>query len=307
LNQWDIFDSFLVKKTTINAISEVHAMPIHGPYRNILDSLSAHIAILDEYGVIVETNRAWKEFAAANGLEGAGDSVGQNYLDICDSSDTETGKLAAIGIRKVLAGEVQEFNMQYPCHSPTEERWFIMRSVKLRTTAVPHVVVSHENITPVMQAQQELVKKEAELSRQKKMLEDSNTALKVLLEHREQDRIHMEGDILANIRRLVKPYLEELRFTAQDERNRNLVKIINSRLDEIASPFLNRLTSLNRLLTPREIDVAVLVREGRTSKEIAELLTVSVSGVDFHRKKIRSKLGLTGGKSNLRSYLLSLQ
>jgi len=139
------------------------------------------------------------------------------------------------------------------------------------------------------------------------MLEDSNIALKVLLEHREQDRVRLEENILANIRKLVKPYLEKLLFQKLDERTRNLVDIIAARLDEIASPFLNRLASINRVLTPKEIDVAALVREGRTSKEIAEILNISVSGADFHRKKIRQKLGLTNEKSNLRSYLLSLQ
>jgi DNA-binding CsgD family transcriptional regulator len=128
-----------------------------------------------------------------------------------------------------------------------------------------------------------------------------------LLEHREQDRARLEENVLANIRKLVRPYVENLRFQKLEERNRNLVEIIVSRLDEIASPFLNRLTSMHRLLTPREIDVAVLVREGKTSKEIAELLDISASGVDFHRKKIREKLGLTNEKSNLRSALLSLQ
>jgi DNA-binding CsgD family transcriptional regulator len=63
---------------------------------------------------------------------------------------------------------------------------------------------------------------------------------------------------------------------------------------------------MNRLFTPREIDVAALVREGKTSKEIADLLNVSVSAVDFHRKKIRKKLGLKNDKSNLRSHLLTL-
>jgi DNA-binding CsgD family transcriptional regulator len=91
-----------------------------------------------------------------------------------------------------------------------------------------------------------------------------------------------------------------------DERSWNLLKIARQRLDEIVDPFLNRLTSLNRLLTPREIDVVSLVREGRTSKEIADLLNVSVSAVDFHRKKIRKKLGLANDRANLRSYLLSL-
>ena len=276
-------------------------------YRDIIDSLSAQIAIIAESGVIVETNRAWREFGAANGLAPPHDSIGQNYLDVCSSANEEAGELTAIGIRKILAGELQAFNMQYPCHSPEEKRWFVVRVVPLRTGGEPRLVVSHENITPVVMAQEELKDKEAELSRQKKMLEDSNTALNVLLEHREQDKVRLEENVLANVRQLVRPHLEMLLQQRLDDRSRNLLAIIAARLDEITSPFLNRFTSLHRILTPREVEVAVLVREGRTSKEIARLLPLSVSGVDFHRKTIRKKLGLRHGKTNLRSYLLSLQ
>ena len=240
----------------------------------IIDSLSAQIAIIDESGLVTWTNRAWQEFGAENGLQPPVDSVGLNYLEVCDNSDDEAGELAAIGIRRVMAGELQAFNMQYPCHSPTEERWFIVRVVKLKAEGKPEVIVSHENISPVIRAQQELKRKEAELSRQKKMLEDSNIALKVLLEHREQDRIRMEGNVLANVSRLVKPYVAALQFQQADEGNRNLVGIIQARLDEIVSPFLNRLTSVHRMLTPREVEVAVMVREGKTSKEMAEVLNI---------------------------------
>ena len=61
------------------------------------------------------------------------------------------------------------------------------------------------------------------------------------------------------------------------------------------------------LLSPQEIEVANMVRRGRSSKEIAEVLGISTSGVDFHRKKLRQKLGLTKSSRNLRSYLLSLK
>jgi DNA-binding CsgD family transcriptional regulator len=275
-------------------------------YRNIIDSLSAQIAILNDSGVIIATNKSWQEFGEANNLQPPVDSKGQNYLEVCDRSGDEAGELTAIGIRKVLSGKLQAFNMQYPCHSPTEERWFVVRVVKLKATGVPQVVVSHENITPVISAHEDLKKKEMELSQQKKMLEDSNIALKVLLEHREQDRVRLEENVLVNVRKLVRPYLEKLRLQKLNEHNLNLVEIIESRLEELTSPFLNRLTAIHRFLTPREIDVAALVREGRTSKEIAGLLNLSVSGVDFHRKMIRKKLGLSNEKSNLRSYLLSL-
>lgn len=276
--------------------------------REIIDSLSAHIAILDKDGIILLTNRAWQEFGAANNLQGTADSLGQNYLFITEQAADKTGHIIAQGIRKVISGDLQEFFTNYPCHSPKEEHWFALRVVRLQSAAeYIQVIVSHEDITPIMQAQVNLRKKEEELLQQKKMLEESNVALRVLLDHREKDRQNLEENVLANVRKLVFPYVEELNYRKLDDRGKNLVDIIQQRLKEIVSPFLNRLTSLNRLLTPREIDVAALVREGKTSKEIAELLTISVSGVDFHRKQIRKKIGLTNEKSNLRSYLLSLQ
>jgi DNA-binding CsgD family transcriptional regulator len=276
--------------------------------REIIDSLSAHIAILDKDGIILLTNRAWREFGVANSLQGPIDSLGQNYLLISEQAADKTGHIIAQGIRKVISGDLQEFFTNYPCHSPTEKHWFALRVVRLQTAVNElQVIVSHEDITPIMQAQVNLRKKEEELLQQKKMLEESNVALKVLLEHREKDRQSLEENVLANVRKLVVPYVEELIYRKLDDRSRNLVEIIQQRLEEIISPFLNRLTSLNRMLTPKEIDVAALVREGRTSKEIAEVLTITVSGVDFHRKQIRKKLGLTNEKSNLRSYLLALQ
>lgn len=276
--------------------------------REIIDSLSAHIAILDKDGVILLTNRAWQEFGAANNLQGPMDSLGQNYLLISEQAEEETGHIIAQGIRKVISGDLQEFFTNYPCHSPTEQHWFALRVVKLQTAAEGlQVIVSHEDITPIMQAQVNLRKKEEELLQQKKMLEESNVALRVLLEHREKDRQSLEENVLANVRKLIVPFLEELSYHKLDDRSKNLLEIVHQRLEEVVAPFLNRLTSMNRLLTPREIDVAAFIREGKTSKEIAGLLNISVSGVDFHRKMIRKKLGLTNEKSNLRSYLLSLQ
>ena len=274
----------------------------------IIDSLSAHIAILDKDGIIILTNRAWQEFGSANNLQGPIDSLGQNYFLISEQTSDKTGYIIAQGIRKVISGDLQEFFTNYPCHSPTEKRWFALRVVRLQSAAKDmQVIVSHENITPIMQAQENLRDKEEELLQQKKMLEESNVALKVLLEHREKDRQSLEENVLVNVRKLVVPFLDELSYRKLDERSQNLLEIVHQRLEDVVAPFLNRLTSMNSLLTPREVDVASFIREGKTSKEIAELLNISVSGVNFHRKMIRKKLGLTNEKSNLRTYLLSLQ
>lgn len=276
--------------------------------REIIDSLSAHIAVLDRMGTIILTNRAWQDFGAANNLKGPADSLGQNYISITEQSGDAAADIITRGIRKVISGEIMEFFTNYPCHSPTEKRWYAMRVTRSRfVDPNMQVVVSHEDITPIMQAQEKLRIKEEELSRQKTMLEESNVALRVLLEHREKDRRRLEENVLANIRKLVLPPLEELGRRTSDERGLNLLRMVQERLEEVVDPFLNRLTAVNRLLTPREIDVAALVREGRTSKEIADLLNVSVSAVDFHRKKIRKKMGLNNDRANLRSYLLSLR
>ena len=278
--------------------------------RTVLNSLSAHIAILDENGVILETNKAWQIYAVKSGLRETYDHRGVNYLEICDattgSEAADAGKVAQ-GIRAVIRGDLEEFLFDYPCHSEDGPHWYYMRTIRMAGPGPIRVVVSHENITPVIKTQEDLKRKELELLQQKKMLEDSNIALKVLLEHRDQDRTRMEENVLVNIGRLIRPYLEKLKFQTSDERSRNIIGIIESRLEEITSPFLNRLTALHRILSPREIDIVTLVREGRTSKEIAELLSISVSGVDFHRKRIRKKLGLTNEKTNLQSYLAALR
>ena len=283
-------------------------MPRESYCREIIDSLSAHIAVLDRTGVIILTNRAWQDFGAANNLTGPADSLGQNYISITERAGDEAADIIAKGIRKVISGEFLEFFTNYPCHSPSEKRWYAMRVVRSRFAGKDvQVIISHEDITPIMLAQENLRLKEEELSRQKTLLEESNVALKVLLDHRENDRRRLEENVLVNVRKLVVPPLENLQLRIMDERSRNLLTTVLERLEEVVDPFLNRLAAMNRLLTPREIEVAALVREGRTSKEIAGLLNVSVSAVDFHRKKVRKKLGLASDRSNLRSYLLSLR
>jgi two-component system sensor histidine kinase/response regulator len=125
--------------------------------RATVDALSAQIAIVDDGGVIVDVNRAWQAFAEANGSPGTGGSaagapcgVGMNYLALCESvagEDRETARAAAEGIRRVLAGGQGEFYMEYPCHSPTEQRWFALRVTRFAGGPPVRAVVAHENIT----------------------------------------------------------------------------------------------------------------------------------------------------------------
>ena len=278
-------------------------------YKLALDSISAHVAILDEQGQIIETNRAWREFGSANGIKVDPSCIGQNYLEICDSvstDDFDDPAVIAAGIKQVIKGEIREFFINYPCHSPTEERWFALKVVRFREPGSNKVIMSHENITPLMKAHRDLAEKEQSIREQAEKLEEINIALKVLLDHRQKDRIQLEENMLANVRTLILPYVQQLMDFKLPERERTMVEIIEERLGEITSPFLNRLSSLYAVLTPQEIKVATMVREGRSSAEIADVLMITTSAIDFHRKQIRKKLGMTGNSSNLRSHLMSI-
>lgn len=282
-------------------------------YKEVVNSISAHVAIIDKQGVILETNRAWDQFAKENDMDQTFQSVGTNYLNICEagtegqSEDGADVKEVAQGIHGVLTGELQEFMTHYPCHSPEQKRWFVVRVVPLQEEQKAKAIVTHENITPIMEMQEALKEKEVELLQEREKLEETNTALRVLLRQRDEDRTRLEETVYNNVDRLVLPYIEKLLQGKLSDKHRTLAEIADNNLRDIISPFLRTLSTLGLLLTPQEIEVANLVRNGRSSKEIADIMSLSVAGVDFHRKRLRQKLGLANTKKNLRSFLLTLE
>ena len=155
---------------------------------------------------------------------------------------------------------------------------------------------------------EELVKERtAELEKKSANLEELNIALNVLLRQREKDKDELEEKVLANIKELVMPYIYRLRKSLPKGKDADYVDIIESNLVNIVSPFSNKLSSKYMNLTPKEIQVANLIKEGKTTKEIAELLNISPGTTEFYRKKIRAKLNLKNTKNNLRAYLLTLR
>lgn len=155
-------------------------------------------------------------------------------------------------------------------------------------------------------AEDDLKQSEKELQLKSQTLEEANIALKVLLKHREEDKSAMEENILSNVKKLILPSIEKLKTMKLNEIQSEHVNIIENQLQEIISPFLHNLTTKHFNLTPREIQIATLIKEGKTTKEMTEYLNISATAVDFHRKNIRSKLGIKNKKSNLRSLLLSM-
>ena len=297
-------------RNNIVCVPEKRESGLNDPFaRTVFDSLSAHIAILDENGVILATNRAWQRFAGANDMEGDFDSVGYNYVEICEASageDAEYGQKAAQGIRDVIKGDLEEFLLDYPCHTPTEKHWFYMRAIRLADPETVMAIVSHEEITALKLAEESLLENEKLLKEQKQELEETNIALKVLLKQREGDRIDLEQKVLNNIKELVFPYIEKLKNSNLKSSQKSTLEIVENHLKDIISPFLKRVSALSSILTPQELQVATLVKDGKSSKEIADMLNISLSTVNFHRKNLRVKFGLSNKQTNLRSYLMSM-
>ncbi len=167
-----------------------------------------------------------------------------------------------------------------------------------------------DNVTARNRAESALRKTNAELEerigRRTKSLEETNAALKVILKQREADKEELEENVITNVKELILPYLEKLRSSKLNADQKTLVEILESNLNAIVSPFTGKLSLNFYNLTPQEIRVADLVRNGKTNKEIAELLNLSKSTILTHRHHLRSKLGLKHKKTNLRSHLLSL-
>jgi hypothetical protein len=154
--------------SNIASISE--ALPVAGPspkaspaLQDIIDALSAHLAILDSQGTITAVNQAWVDYADRNGGKAPDHGIGLNYLSLCqtdardDASSPEEGSAdyfamrSCHGIRQVLNGETVKFQLTYPCHSPTEECWFLLTVTPLATDSGLGAVVANENVTTLKQ------------------------------------------------------------------------------------------------------------------------------------------------------------
>jgi FixJ family two-component response regulator len=153
----------------------------------------------------------------------------------------------------------------------------------------------------------ELQQKERELEYKSLNLEETNAALKVLLRQRKEDRLQLEEKVIANVREFVLPFIERLKQTGLTDTQSTFTGIIETNLKEITAPFSPKLSPRYMTLTPNEIHVVNLVKQGKRTREIADLLDRTYGTVGSRRCHIRKKIGIKGKKANLRTQLLSYQ
>ena len=172
-----------------------------------------------------------------------------------------------------------------------------------------HVLGVSRDVTPRKKAEEELKKAHSELEEKVKerteYLDEANIALKVLLNKREQDKTDLEEKIMVNFRELIQPVLEILKRSSLKERQRAYLEILETNLNDILSPLLKGLSSKYVRFSPMENQVANLIKQGKRTKEIADILNLSGKTIEFHRDNIRKKTGIKNKKINLRTYLQS--
>ncbi len=166
--------------------------------------------------------------------------------------------------------------------------------------ATKRSVASVVDITDIKRIQEELHVKSANL-------EDANAALRVLLKHREEDKAELEKNVMTNLKEVVFPFLDKLKVQKLNPSQMNVLTVIEENLKEVMSPFLRSISSRYAKLTPREIEILVLVKEGRSTKDISRILHTSERTIDFQRNSIRKKLGISNSKTNLRTFIMTQQ
>ena len=163
-----------------------------------------------------------------------------------------------------------------------------------------------QEIAARKQTEKMLRKREEELEASSQNLEELNTALRVLLQKRAEDKKQMEEQVLINVRKLVDPYLKKFHQSGLNRDQSELLDILERNLEDIVSPFSYRLSLEHFDITRREFNIATLVRQGRRNREIAVFLGIIQRTVETHRRNLRVKLGIDNQKDNLRAHLMSM-
>jgi PAS domain S-box-containing protein len=269
-------------------------------YRELFENANDMIFILDFKGKILSCNTA---AARTYGYE----PEQMHGMSLEEILDPEYLTVVRDMFRKKLSDLVTN-SQEFLTYTRTGEPVWVeinARSVieKGKPVAIHGIA---RNITERKRMEAALKKREQELEEKSRNLQDANAAMRVLLKRREDDKTELEEKVICNVRELVLPYIENLKMTPIDSHQLNQLKILERNTSEIISPFLRTLSTKYPNLTPMEIKIINFIREGRTTKEMAELLNASARTVEVHRDNIRKKLGLRNKKANLKSHLMAL-
>jgi len=276
-------------------------------YRAIFENANDLIVYTGIDGRFIEVNNKLQDIFGYR----REDFIGKHFSEI-DVLSREDLEKATRALQNTLAGRPPEI-LEFVAYRRDRTRAYVevnSRIIKENDKITGSILIIRD-ITERKKAEEELRRVHEELENKVRErtanLEEANAALRFLLKKREEDKTELEEKMLFNVKELVLPYLEKIKKGPLDERQRTYVQIMETNLEDILSPFI-RGTSMKFIhFTPTEIQVANLVKQGKSTKDVAELLNLSTKTIEFHRDNIRKKVGIKNKKVNLRTYLQSVQ
>ena len=263
-------------------------------HRAVLGSLPAHIAVLDPHGVIVATNDAWDRFAQENGGDAgrAGAAtrcgIGADYLEVCrcaGGADAKESGAVYDGVRAVLDGSLPEFRLDYPCHAPHCERWYLLTVTPLKPAdeggvagangRAAGVVIAHFEITTRVKAEQSLARRAAEYALIARRLKKTNEELDQFAYITSHDlRAPLRG--IANLSRWIEEDIGE-HFTPESHRQMELLRGRVHRMEAMIDGILEYSRVGRVRQRSEQIDVAVLLAEVIDLLDVPPRFTVDVA------------------------------
>jgi len=288
------------RKQAENALRKSETM-----LRAIFDQTFQFIAVLKLDGTVLKVNKTAMDFVGIEEPE----ILGKPFWRTPWWTHSDAGqKRLEKAVHGACKGEFIRYETTHVAPDGTVMNIdFSIKPVRDETGKTVFLIAEGRDISEFRRAMENLRMREAQLKTQSENLEEANIALKVLLKQMEEKKNEEKEHILSNVKQLVSPYLGRLKNRNLAGEERTLISTLETNLEKITSPLVSRLSSTFLGLTPMEIRVANLVKEGLMNKEIAELLGTSTNTISSHRYKLRSKLGLKNKGINLRSYLLSLE
>lgn len=265
------------------------------------------VICLDRNGLIKQIKKTADNTLLHKGTE----LIGQCVWDLLPPDLAENRK--AVFSRVLESGKAIRFEDEH------NGQWFdsMVYPVFDKQGSIKQVLILGRDITGRKQADEEIRKlnqhledrvaeRTAELADKVKSLEDLNTVLRVLLHKNEEEKKEREQHMLSAVNQLIIPYIRQIQQNCTDPKIVEYIDAIDTNLKHFTITFNHAIQSKAFSLTPAEIEVALLIKAGKGSKDIARILKISPETVESHRKNIRYKLGLQNKKENLQSYLAGL-
>jgi len=310
-------------------------------YRLLADNVPDVVYSLDEFGVVVAVNKSVIQYGFR-----AEELIGTNIVDLIHPEDRErvVTSYCEIVAKRESCSRTQQFRIvsrsgaihwfeancsiqfgdqgqfilqEGVCRDITASmqsrytqnriRVQLEELVRIRTAELTQKNDElHKEILERRETERILREREADLEMEKGNLQETNTALKVLLKRREMDKHEFEEQVMCNVKEFVLPYLDVFKRFDLDARQEAYVSIIESNLSDITSAFSRRLSLSYYDLTLSERRVANFIRQGKKTREIALLMGISERTVEAYRYSLRKKMRLQNRKANLRTFLLSI-